>query len=110
MGSFRASLPPSEGGHGRSPAERKGSEMIVLRCLALILALWVATAPAVARIDDLTFGERERIPTAQQQAVIDVLDTETDSGDPVEKIVLDGVRRFYNVHDFDLLWLRNGAA
>jgi len=84
--------------------------MIVLRCLALVLALWVVTAPAVARIDDLAFGEHERIPTAQQQAVIDVLAAGTDSGDAVEKIVLDGVRHCYEAANFDLLWLRNGAV
>jgi murein L,D-transpeptidase YcbB/YkuD len=84
--------------------------MIALRCVSLILAFWVVTAPAVARIDDRTLGERERIATAQQQAVIDVLDAATDSGDPIEKIVLDGVWQFYERRDFDLLWLRNGAA
>lgn len=82
--------------------------MIVVRCLSLIIALFVMAAPAFARVDDLPFGAH--LPTAQEQAVSDALAASSDSGDPVEKIVLDGVRLSYAARDFGLLWLRNGAA
>lgn len=82
--------------------------MMLVRCLSLIVALLAMAAPAAARIDDLPFGAH--IPTAQEQAVSDALGAVSDSDDAVEKIVLDGVRLFYATRDFDLVWLRNGAA
>ena len=86
--------------------------MIALRNAILAFAFALLTAvPASARIDDLPPGFVSSAPHAaespQQEAVRATLDQATDSNDPIEAKVLDGIRRFYEARDFELLWLRD---
>ncbi|MBC8130323.1 MAG: peptidoglycan-binding protein, partial [Rhizobiaceae bacterium] len=82
--------------------------MIVLRSVALVFALALMAAPAVARIDDFPPGFV--LPSPQQKAVGALLAEATDAGDPIEAIVLDGVRHAYEARDFDLIWLTDRNA
>ena len=77
--------------------------MIVLRSVVLIFAFALLAAPAAARIDDLPVGFV--LPSPQQEAVSAALEEATDADDPIEAIVLDGVREFYAARHFKLLWL-----
>ncbi len=82
--------------------------MTVLRAAVLILALAVLTMPAAARIDE--FSPAFVAPSPQQEAVRAALDQATDSNDPIEAIVLNGVRASYEARNFDLRWLGDRKA
>ncbi len=92
------------------PAERKGSMMKVLRIAVLIPALAGFAMPALARIDVDELSHTIVLPSPREDAVKAVLDQADDNGDPIEKIVLDGVRAFYAKRNYDLLWLNDRNA
>jgi murein L,D-transpeptidase YcbB/YkuD len=88
--------------------------MVVLR-IAFLVAAWAAIVqPATAADDTALFGARDsdvrwsqvsaRLASAKVQAVEAALEAAKDSGDPIEKHVLDGVRGFYEARGFTTLW------
>jgi L,D-transpeptidase YcbB len=79
--------------------------MMRVLCVALLVpALAGFAMPAFARIDD-GFSEAITTPSPRAVAVRAVLDEASDTGDPIEKIVLGGVRDFYAARNDDLLWV-----
>ncbi len=82
--------------------------MRVLRIAVLIPALACFAWPAHARIDTDQIERPSVVDTSasmQQDAVKAALKSLSDADDPVEKIVVEGVRDFYAARDFAPLWL-----
>ncbi|MGH6924340.1 MAG: L,D-transpeptidase family protein [Propylenella sp.] len=80
--------------------------MIVLR-IALLLGVLGATVAPASAATDLEFFGTPAVQPAKSPAAIAVeaaLVAATDRGDPLEGIVLDGVRDFYAGRGFEPLW------
>lgn len=87
--------------------------MVVLR-LALLIAAIATIQPAAAADDAVLRGARgsdagwsqipARLASAKVQAVEAALSSAKDGGDPIEQLVQDGVRDFYEARSFTTLW------
>ncbi len=84
--------------------------MMYLRVAILVPALLGFAMPAIAHVEVDEAASQIALPSERQAAVKADLDAATDAGDPIEKIVLDGVRSFYAARDYDLLWLGDLTA